>query len=125
MYQLFVRETLILPQIPIILLTLKILSSFRKPRTLTNSSLLIIRTLTHTSPTLNRRRRIRTTTTDLLEIYLVPIPSICDTFKESVVLRGAHCVDRNVEMPVLAHVVYLFLDEEVKEWKEEGMVPQK
>jgi hypothetical protein len=107
MHQLFVSETLILPQILIILSTLKILSSFRKPRTLANSGLLIILTPTNTPPTLNRRRRIRTLTTDLLEIDLVPITSIRDTFKESVVLRSTHCVDCNVEMPVLAHVVDL------------------
>jgi hypothetical protein len=96
-----------LPLIPIFLSTLKILPSLREPRTLTNSSNLIIRTSTNTPPTLNRWRRIRTPTTDLLKVNLVPITPIRDTFEESVVLGGRHCVDCDVEMPVLAHVVYL------------------
>ena len=80
----------------------------REPSILTNSRRLIVRAPANTPPALDRRRRIRTPARSLLEIGLEPIASISHAGKELVVLRCAHGVDCNVEVPVLAHVVDLF-----------------
>ena len=73
----------------------------------TDTLRIVIRAFTGKSPA-----RVTTSTirckgaATLNELDLVPIASICDTREEGIVLAGAHCVDSNVEMPVLAEVIY-------------------
>jgi hypothetical protein len=77
--------------------------NLRKPRPSTNARLLIT---AHATPAINRRRRThRTITARLFKVCSIPIASIRDAVEELVVLRCAHHIDCDVEVPGLAEIV--------------------
>jgi hypothetical protein len=80
----------------------------RKPCISTNARRIINAAPRHTSPAINRRRRINSgIAARLFKVRLIPITAIRNAVGELVILRSAHSIDRDVEVPRLAHVVEL------------------